>query len=341
MIRPGAPLNEGECTTRLREQILDLSRQNQIGPLSPWFSAKLDQAIRSRYYLSVRQLKTVNKSIISKLIAYRNEAGISTVIIGMSGGVDSALTAALFKQANWRVMGVTLPIHQDVGETQRGVETCTALKIEHLHADLTNFYDQALLNLSCVDADLLANAEAAPGSKQVKIRKGNVRARLRMIALYNLAGKFGGLVGSTDNFSELGAGFWTLHGDVGDLCPIQSLLKSWEVPSLAQLNGVPESTVRAAPTDGLGIDAGDEAQLGASYLEWDLMTYALHQGEDQLEVSAGPDARREKVREAVTTRMGATWFKRYNPLKLAHPLEDRYDLLESIDRERFVPPSFR
>ena len=335
-----APVIEGENTTPLREQILDLSRQNQIGPLTPWFSAKLDQAIHSGYYPSVAKLDTVNEGIVSKLVAYRDEAGISTVVVGMSGGVDSALTAALFKRADWRVIGVTMPIYQDVSETQRGVEACTALKIEHLHADLTDFYDQALLNLSRVDGDLLRHEGAPPDSKQVKIRKGNIRARLRMITLYNFAGKFGGLVGSTDNLSELGAGFWTLHGDVGDLSPIQSLLKSWEVPYLARLNGVPDSTVRARPTDGLGIDAGDEAQLGASYLEWDLMTYVLHQGEDEIEYSASPDPRREQVREAVTTRMGGTWYKRFNPLNIPHPLEDRYALLRGIDRERFVPASF-
>lgn len=63
-------------------------------------------------------------------------------------------------------------------------------------------------------------------------------------------------MGSTDNLIELGAGFRTLHGDVGDLSPIQSLLKSWEEPFLARLNDVPESTVRAQLTDGLGIDRG-------------------------------------------------------------------------------------
>jgi hypothetical protein len=131
-----------------------------------------------------------------------------------------------------------------------------------------------------VDPALCPNVldEPVEDTKAIRVRKGNIRARLRMITLYNLAQLHGGFVASTDNLSELGAGFWTLHGDVGDYSPIQSLLKSWEVPYLAQLNGVPESTVRAKPTDGLGIDSGDEAQLGASYLEWDLMTYALHQG---------------------------------------------------------------
>jgi NAD+ synthetase len=155
-----------------------------------------------------------------------------------------------------------------------------------------------------------------------------------MITLYNLASARGGMVASTDNLSELSAGFWTLHGDVGDFSPIQALLKSWEVPSLARLNGVPENTVRATPTDGLGIAAGDEAQLGCSYLEWDLMVYALANGHDI-------PAAEERVRSAVITRMQATWFKRRNPLKVNHPLEDRYAMVDAIDRKFFVPEAFQ
>ena len=62
-----------------------------------------------------------------------------------------------------------------------------------------------------------------------------------MATLYNMAASHGGLVAGTDNYSELTAGFWTLHGDVGDISPIQSLLKSWEVPYLAKSLGVPRS----------------------------------------------------------------------------------------------------
>jgi nicotinamide-nucleotide amidase len=155
-----------------------------------------------------------------------------------------------------------------------------------------------------------------------------------MVTLYNLASARGGMVASTDNLSELGAGFWTLHGDVGDFSPIQALLKSWEVPSLAQLNGVPESTVRATPTDGLGIAAGDEAQLGCSYLEWDLLVYALGNG---LDIPAGE----ARVRAAVMSRMKATWFKRRNPLRVPHPLEDRYAMIDGIDTRYFVPEAFQ
>ena len=314
----------------LRDQILELSRQAQIGPLSPFVSALLDKAIAAGYYPTPEQLADVNLQIIGLTQLYREETGRNVVVLGMSGGVDSALTAAIFRNAGYTVVGVTMPIHQDVAETQRGIEACQALAIEHRHIDLSQLYDATLEAQAVLDPKLLTDGD----DKAVRVRRGNVRARLRMITLYNLASHLGGMVGSTDNLSELGAGFWTLHGDVGDFSPIQALLKSWEVPYLARLNGVPESTVRATPTDGLGIDAGDEAQLGCSYLEWDLAVLAL-----AYEVDIPDEDRR--IRDAVINRMRATWFKRRNPIKLPHPLQDRYAMVDKIDTTQFVPEAFK
>lgn len=355
--------------TPLQGHILDLSRQLQIGPLSPYFLALLDRAVADGYFPSEERLVEINDAIIQKTREYREQTGVSTVVIGMSGGVDSALTAAIFKAAGYRVVGVTMPINQVEAETDRGVEACNALGIEHQHIDLTTLYDHTLNAMSGAFsgeegldpslADILTDDDA--DAHAVRIRRGNIRARLRMITLYNLASALGGMVASTDNLSELSAGFWTLHGDVGDFSPIQSLLKSWEVPYLARLNGVPESTVRAKPTDGLGISPGDEAQLGCSYLEWDLMVYAIatghvqeQRGEPYIAVDpagdlkvTGPvqvgetEPRITEVYRAVVSRMGATWYKRMNPLNLPHPSEDRYYMVESIDRRMFVPKCFQ
>ncbi len=206
----------------MKDMILDISRQNQIGPLSNWFDLRLNHFIQNGQYLNEEKLKTLGDSIVSDLEGYK-ETGVSTAIIGMSGGVDSALTAALLKAAGWRVIGVTMPIYQDDIETKRGIDTCTALGITCHEKDLSSLYDQMVREQMDLDFDLYYK------SKESLIRCGNIRARLRMITLYNLASKNKGLVASTDNYSELAAGFWTLHGDVGDLSPIQSLLKSWEV----------------------------------------------------------------------------------------------------------------
>lgn len=334
----------------LRDQILDISRQANIGELSPYFENLLDEQIRREVFLPEASLEEVGQRIVADLIAYKDENSIHTVVLGMSGGVDSALTAALFKAAGWEVIGVTMPILQEPSETQRGIAACEALDVIHIHKDLSNLYGAVLNDMHDVDSNI---GRVEFTDKATKIRRGNIRARLRMITLYNLAAGKRGLVASTDNYSELGAGFWTLHGDVGDLSPIQSLLKSWEVPMLAKLYGVPEATWRATPTDGLGIDAGDEAQLGATYLEWDLMVEhmqsvlrdaILNSKMDNLDVDrlgmlmgVDADMRASTVYRAVTERMGASWFKRLNPVNLPHAVHDRYTALNMLDNQLFRP----
>jgi nicotinamide-nucleotide amidase len=261
----------------------------------------------------------------------------------MSGGVDSALTAALFKSAGWRVIGITMPIHQVPEETQRGIAACEALGIERRHLDLSALADFTVETVAGVDEDMLVKYD----DPHSRLRRGNVRARLRMITLYSVANALGGIVASTDNLSELGAGFWTICGDVGDVSPVQALTKSWEIPYLAKCSGVPESIWRATPTDGNAVMAGgDEAQLGASYLEWDIMAFALsdavQMGAKSLEDASTmlqivPGSREASVFDAVVSRMGRTWFKRVGPINFPHPLEDRYQVLSSIDETFFIP----
>lgn len=343
----------------IKEDILDLSRQNKIGALTPWFDQQLDRQIRfpvgGAHFQTEDDIQDLANDLVGRLVRYREETTVSSVVLGMSGGVDSALTAALFKAADWRVIGVTMPINQQPVETERGIEACKALGIEHRHIDLSDLDYEVGKTLTLLDPALQATMPAGMQfeDRPIKIRLGNIRARLRMITLYNLAAMEGGLVASTDNFSELGAGFWTLHGDVGDLSPIQSLLKSWEVPLMAKLMGVPESTWRATPTDGLGISAGDEAQLGSSYLEWDLMVNAigdilntpnLQHSDSNVdhvrdELKMKDDDRALQVFNAVMTRMGGTWFKRMNPVNLQNKFHDRYSMLTNIDQRLFIPNS--
>lgn len=318
----------------LKNQILDLSRQNNIGELSPFINKLFDEQLADGIFVSPEQLVTVRDRIVNFLTNYRLQTGRDTVVLGMSGGVDSALTASLFKIAGWRVVGFTLPINQNPEETARGVEACEALGIEHFQKDLSQAYADMLDAIAEHDPQM---ADDKCLDHDVKIRRGNVRARCRMVFLYNMASFHSGVVASTDNFSELNAGFWTLHGDVGDVSPIQALLKSWEVPYLSKISNVPESTYRATPTDGLGISAGDEAQLGGSYLEWDIMVNAMIKYDFALletMINESGDIRAAAVFESVTNRMGKTWFKRMNPVNVPHPLfPERYEQLAALDTE--------
>jgi len=314
----------------LKQEILRYSRQEKIRSLSSWFESNLQQLIDSDVYVDLNSLEDIGHKIVKGLFNYSQKYKINTAVIGVSGGVDSALTAALFKAAGWKVIGVTMPIHQLQEETDRGIEACTHLGLEHLHIDLTDQYEKLLTSVSQYDLKIKDPA--------CSIRRGNLRVRSRMITVYNIASMYSGLVASTDNFSELAAGFWTLHGDVGDLAPIQSLNKSWEVPKLAEIYNVPKATVFATPTDGLGISKGDEDQFGFSYLEFDIILLRLCQcfttfnnRSQILEYLQVPDLELAYVNR-ILDRIRMSSFKRQNPFNLPHPLQDnRYPGLTNID----------
>ena len=313
----------------IKQEILRYSRQENMQPLSNWFETALDELIAQDVYMDVNAVEDTGRKLVSGLISYAKKYNIHTVVLGMSGGVDSALTAALFKAAGWHVIGVTMPIYQNPEETQRGIEACKVLNLSHMHVDLTQQYEDLLASVRDYDLTIDKPDNA--------IRRGNLRVRSRMMTVYNIASMEKGLVGSTDNFSELAAGFWTLHGDVGDLAPIQSLLKSWEVPKLAEIYGVPASTVFAKPTDGLGISDGDEAQFGFSYLEFDIVLMKLCQlttdmnRNDFLASLEVPESDLLKINRILDRIKGST-FKRSNPYNLEHPLQDnRYAGLRSVD----------
>lgn len=320
----------------IKQEILTYSRQANISPLSPWFESALDELIGQGFYSDDLALQKTGYSLVQGLKDYAIRHDISTVVLGMSGGVDSALTAAMFKAAGWRVIGVTMPIHQKPEETARGIDTCNVLGIEHQHVDLTKTYDDLLAATREYDR-YIDDVDHA-------LRRGNLRVRLRMLTVYNIASGVRGLVGSTDNFSELAAGFWTLHGDVGDLAPIQSLSKSWEVPKLAEHYGVPASTVFAIPTDGLGISESDEAQFGFSYLEFDIVLLkatdyaAWHpeaSGDDLMSaLISDTDSEIDRVKLAkIFTRIKNSAFKRQNPYNLPHPSQNtRYSGLARLDK---------
>ena len=297
--------------------------------INEWFKKKLQIQIDNRKYPNVGELAAIKQVIVDDLEEYKATNFIEDVVIGMSGGVDSALTAALFKEAGWKVHGVTLPIHQKQAETDRGQEAIEALGIEGHSFDLSEQFDSMAKFLNLDDAQTYRALQ----------RQGNIRARLRMMTLYTLAHEVGGCVGSTDNFSELAAGFWTLHGDVGDIAPIQSLSKSWEVPKLAKMLDVPQATIEALPTDGLGISNSDADQLGMNYLEFDIALFELlslprlDKNTIELYINNITDNKAKRIIELVYSRVSNTSYKRANPYNIEHPIyNNRFVHLDMIDR---------
>ena len=304
----------------IQDKILQFNRNPNI---SEWFWNQLNTHIGFGLYANDAQY--LCNSIVSSLSNYRKNHNIDQVVLGISGGIDSAVTAALFREAGYTVTGVLMPILQDPSETERGAEVCASLGINTERMDLSKAYQSLLRELYVTDAGMLEGDDPVS-----LIRRGNVRARLRMVTLYNMASKLGGFVASTDNFSELAAGFWTLHGDVGDVSPIQSLTKSWEVPLLAEHLCVPQSVIDAVPTDGLGISAGDEAQFGFTYMEFDIGVFSMMR-HAHLDLSEMTDADIRTI-EAIRQRVKGSTHKRANPVNIPHPVHcNRYTELETLD----------
>ena len=215
---------------------------------------------------STIQTEKVNTHIVEWLKDYADKAKVNGFVIGISGGVDSAVTSTLCAQTGLKVLCVEMPIHQAENQVSRGREHIDQLKkrfpnVSEIKTDLTATFDAFKNTVPVTDNDA-----------KVSLSLANTRARLRMTSLYYLAGIHGLLVAGTGNkVEDFGVGFYTKYGDGGvDLSPIADLMKS-DVYALGEYLAIPSSILTAAPTDGLfGDNRTDEDQLGASYdeLEW-------------------------------------------------------------------------
>lgn len=220
-------------------------------------------------------------SIINHITAwmydYNLNAGTKGFVVGVSGGIDSAVTSTLAAKTGAPVLCLEMPIHQSKDQVNRALEHIEWLKFNFPNVsmetvDLTPIFDQFILALPETNID------------QVEMALVNTRARLRMTALYYFAGLKGMLVAGTGNkIEDFGIGFFTKYGDGGvDLSPIADLKKT-EVYALAKHLNIVQSIQQAPPTDGLwGDDRTDEDQIGASYpeLEW-----AMDYQGDEVELS--------------------------------------------------------
>ena len=210
--------------------------------------------------------KAVIYHITDWLKSYANDAKIEGFIIGVSGGIDSAVASTLCAETGLKVYCLEMPIHQDIKHISRAQEHLNNLETRY------NNVTTKRVDLSPVFEALKAEITADGSVDEIEMALANTRARLRMTTLYYYAGLKGFLVAGTGNkVEDFGVGFYTKYGDGGvDLSPIADLLKS-EVYQLGQALGVPQSIMQAPPSDGLWSDArSDEAQIGATYpeLEW-------------------------------------------------------------------------
>lgn len=216
----------------------------------------------------------ISGHITNWLKNYAENASVQGFVIGVSGGIDSAVTATLCAQTEMNVLLLEMPIHQAENQVNRAQEL-----IKKLIREFPNVSSQQV-NLTPVYESFVAANTKIEDAAKVSLSLANSRARLRMTTLYYYAGLHGLLVAGTGNkVEDFGVGFYTKYGDGGvDLSPIADLMKS-EVYQLGKFLNVPQSILIAAPTDGLfGDNRTDEDQLGASYdeLEWAMKQLENH-----------------------------------------------------------------
>ena len=213
---------------------------------------------------TIMQTTAIINHITNWLLEYAKTSTTKGFVIGISGGIDSAVSSTLAAKTGLPLTCVEMPIHQQKAQVDRGRKHIEWLKdnfknVSTSEMDLTSIYDEFIKQLP-------------KGEDKHELALVNSRARLRMTTLYYFAQANNHLVLGTGNkVEDFGVGFFTKYGDGGvDISPIADLLKT-EVYTLGKELGINNDILIAPPTDGLwGDDKTDEEQIGATYpeLEW-------------------------------------------------------------------------
>lgn len=269
----------------------------------------------------------------------QDNPGIKALVMGISGGIDSALTAAIAREIcdSYKrrthtdreivLIGFAMPIvGNDKDEMERAADIGRTFCHQFQMVDLNNaFYNL----MEAIDPQLSERyTSTEPCSLEDKIRAGNIKARVRMINLYNRAQMNKGMVLSTDNYTEFMLGFWTLHGDVGDYGFIQEMWKT-EVYDVAEWLAVKKldtdrglalhKCVAAKPTDGLGVSDSDIAQLLPT-LPASIGWREAYRIIDDILIGWINDENKDAGDDPVIARHLATAFKRANPISIKREL---------------------
>jgi len=211
------------------------------------------------------------RHIVKWIKQYATKNKISTLVVGISGGIDSSVVSALCAETGLKTIVVQMPIRQNKTLNNRSSMQAGWLlerykNVTHMSVDLTPVFSAFEKK-----TDPFCNIEDDTYDTY-KLASANSRARLRMMTLYQIAQSHGGIVVGTGNrVEDFGVGFFTKYGDGGvDISPIGDCLKT-DVWNMGRELGLPQEIIDAAPTDGLWIDGRtDEDQLGMTYPELEL-----------------------------------------------------------------------
>jgi NAD+ synthase len=197
-------------------------------------------------------------------------AGSRGFVVGLSGGIDSAVVARLAQlAAPGHVVGVLLPCHSDPADERDAALVASHFSLPTVRIDLGVAYDALVRVGQPALNELPDQTRATPPADPLRARVGlaNMKPRLRMTALYFIANSVNYLIAGTGNRSEIAIGYFTKYGDSGaDLLPIGHLVKS-EVRALARELKVPDAIIDRAPSAGLWMGQNDEQEMGFTYAE--------------------------------------------------------------------------
>ena len=222
----------------------------------------------------IKDYSELESRIVSWIREYADNNFIKALVVGVSGGIDSAVVSTLCARTGIPTFVLTMPLASKMDNTILSNSHATFLKetydnVNVQNVELSSTYDQLLKSIDWW-------TDAHGGEKGTftsnNLANANTKSRLRMVTLYQVAGSVGGIVVGTGNkVEDYGIGFYTKYGDGGvDIAPIADLYKT-EVRELGRHLCVDQRIIDAAPTDGLWDDSRtDETQIGASYedLEW-------------------------------------------------------------------------
>jgi NAD+ synthase len=224
----------------------------------------------------IKNYAELKASIVNWIKDYADQNKINTLVVGVSGGIDSAVVSTLCAETGLRTYVLSMPLLSNQKNDTLSNDYVDYLSkkyvnVEKVRVDLSNTYMSLMQSIEAwTNGDFLDSGLA----------NANTKSRLRMVTLYQIAGSSGGIVVGTGNkVEDYGVGFYTKYGDGGvDIAPIADLYKT-EVWELGKHLGVDQRIIDAPPTDGLWDDSRtDETQIGASY----------EQLEEAMETGTGP-----------------------------------------------------
>ena len=224
----------------------------------------------------IKNYAELKASIVNWIKDYADQNKINTLVVGVSGGIDSAVVSTLCAETGLRTYVLSMPLLSN-----RKNDTLSNDYVDYLSKKYVNV-EKVRVDLSNTYMSLMQSIEAWTNGAFLDsgLANANTKSRLRMVTLYQIAGSSGGIVVGTGNkVEDYGVGFYTKYGDGGvDIAPIADLYKT-EVWELGKHLGVDQRIIDAPPTDGLWDDSRtDETQIGASY----------EQLEEAMETGTGP-----------------------------------------------------